>query len=293
LAVIWPRDWIACSSEVSVAEPRNHSGAREGRDGGDDLAGVDLSSLDLEGIDLEDHPSPVWRWIGLAVLVGMGALVLWLPTTDWFRLTGHDSGPFFALTAAGVIIGILLGRWLWRWAMAAAERYAARAAERERHEPEGPPSPWLRRLTLLAVVGGAAAILYFSGSAYNQEGERYQSLWFAVAAGAIVVGILLGRWLLMQAAARTAATGERPKIVLPPWFKWVTLGILGGTGVIVLVAKIASGAEAGAFDFPLGAAGFVAGVGGAIWLARRFEEWERRNEAKMALRQEGGDSKPK
>ncbi len=239
----------------------------------DDLAGVDLASLDLDDIDLEERPSEAWRWVALALMLAVGALVLWVPATEWFRaLGGGDGAPFFVLAAVGIVDGILLGRWLWRWAQDAAAKSAAVVP---RAEPVGPPSALRRWATLVAIVAGGAAILYVPASAYF-EGESYESTWFVAAAGAVVVGILIGRWLLMQSAARAAGEPERARLVLPPWFKWVTLARIAGPGVVVLAAKILGGSEPGAFEFSLGAAGFVAGVGGAIWLARRFDEWERR-----------------
>ena len=258
----------------------------------DDLVGIDLSSLDLDGIDIDDRPSEAWRWLGLLLLLGLGGLVLWLPNTEWFRLMGHDSGPFFVLTAAGIVIGILLGRWLWLWGLAAAERYAARAQARV-DEPAKPPSALRRWFIFALILGGAAAILYVPASAYYQQGDSYQTTWFLAAGGAVVVGIVLGRWLLMQAAAARARQKERPPLVLPPWFKWVTLAVLGVVFLVVLIGKLTSGGETpGAFGFSLGATGFIVGLGGAIWLARRFDEFEKRHEQRVQSRNEAAPQRP-
>jgi hypothetical protein len=238
----------------------------------DDLAGVDLSQLDLDHLELDESPSAAGRWAAVLALVAIGAVVLWLPTTEWFRaLGGRDNGLFFLLTGAGIVDGIVLGRLLWRWGLAARQSAASGPA---RTEPEAPPSPWRRWLTLLAVLGGGAAVLWVPASSYYQSGDRYQSTWFLAAGGAVIVGILLGRWLLMQAAAARDDDAAPARLVLPPWFKWVTLAVLLGTGVVVLAGKLLGSNEPGAFEFSLGAAGFVAGVGGAIWVARRFDEWE-------------------
>jgi hypothetical protein len=242
----------------------------------DDLAGVDLSQLDLEHLDLDlaQTPSDVGRWLGTVMLLGLGAVILWLPSTEWFRVSGgHDSGVSFLLAGAGIVDGILLGRLLWRWGLEAARQRASSLPARA--EPAAPPSARRRWLTLLAVLGGGAAVLWVPASSYYQAGDRYSSTWFLAAGGAVVVGILLGRWLLMQAAAPRRDGEVSPRLVLPPWFKWVTLAVLVGTAVVVLVGKVLGSNEPGAFEFSLGAAGFIAGVGGAIWLARRFDEWER------------------
>lgn len=250
----------------------------------DDLAGVDLSQLDLDHLELDTPPSTPPRWAALVALVVVGAVVLWLPSTEWFRsLGGRDHGLFFLLAGVGIVDGILLGRLLWRWGLEAAR--ASAAAGPTRAEPPAPPSALRRWLTLAAVVGGGAAILWVPASSYYQSGDRYQSTWFLAAGGAVVVGILLGRWLLMQAAVPRDDDEAPARLTLPPWFKWVTLAVLVGTGLVVLAGKVLGGNEPGAFEFSLGAAGFIAGVGGAIWLARRFDEWEQRQ---AGARRDGG-----
>src|SRR5690349_11492994 len=101
----------------------------------DDLAGVDLARLDLDHIDLADEPrSPWWTRLLTLLLFGLGALVLWVPSTEYYRMRGDGSPLFVVLGVAGIGTGLLLSRVLWRWAEEAAAAYAARR-RLERPEP--------------------------------------------------------------------------------------------------------------------------------------------------------------
>ncbi|MBN1960929.1 MAG: hypothetical protein JW841_08280 [Deltaproteobacteria bacterium] len=251
----------------------------------EELKGIDLSALDLSDIDIDEHPSEAWRWVGLIILASAMGVILWIPNTDWFRLLGENSTISFILAGIGIFVGILLGRWLWLWGLAAAERYAARAAKLQNKEQK-PPSALQRWLTLIVVLGGAGAILYVPASSYYQQGSNYGAGWFLAAGGAVAIGIVLGRWLLMQASAKRISSTKSYNITLPPWFKWVTLSIISITVIVVLVGKLLSGGnDPGSFDFSFGIVGFIAGVSGAIWLAKRFDEWEKRHKTKSRRRQ--------
>ncbi len=240
----------------------------------DDLDGIDLDALELGDIDLGDEPAAKKPWVSVVVLLLAGALVLWIPSTDWFRLLGQDGGHFFVLAAVGIVIGILLGRALWRLAAASYVATSQRKTGGARL-----PSRVSRGALLALVLLGAGVILYVSSDPSLQQGQGSQLAWFAAALGAVVVGVIFGRWLLLQATASPSA--PRVPIKLPPWFKWVTLSLLVGTALFVLVGKVAGVAgDQSSLEFILAAAGFVAGVGGAIWLARRFDEWEKKHAAK-------------
>ncbi len=249
-----------------------------------DLRGVDLSKLDLSHIelDIDKPPSKAWRWIALFFMLGTGGGLLWFPSTSYYQMLGQRNWVFFVICGVASVVGILGGRWLWRWAQEAAAEYAARRAL-ERDEPaaveEGPPSALRRWFTLILVVGGGAGILFgLPAMGYHQSGQNISSIWFVAAIVAIIVGLLLGRWLLMQAeAAKPAEPRERIPIRLPPWFKWVTLTVLIGTGIATLVIPdLYSGSDAETMRFSLGGVGLAVGVVTAIWLSRRFDEIEKK-----------------
>jgi MFS family permease len=252
----------------------------------DDLKGLDLSRLDLDDIELEDEgPSVVLRLLALFLLVGLGAFLLWFPTTDTYLTMGQTNWVFFLLCGVAVVVGIGVGRWVWAWVLDAAARYAARRAREERRvkEPPKPPSALVRWATLLLVLAGGGGILFGLPAYGLLQGEALDSLWFLAAIVAIVVGFLAGRWLLMQAET---AIKERPKaapIRLPGWFKWVTLVVLVGAAVAALVIPAMSNGETDStIRFSLGMVGLVVGIVGAIWLTRRFDESEAKIRARIA-----------
>lgn len=251
----------------------------------DDLRGVDLSKLDLDHIelDIDRPPSPIWRWLALAGLIGMGAGVLWFPSSSYYQMLGANNWIFFVICGVAVLVGVFGGRWLLRWAEDSARAYALRR-ELEGDRPKLPPKPpsALRRwATLLVVIGGIVGILVGLPASGRLEGDSGLGvIWFTAAIGAVVVGIILGRWLLMQ--GDVAEKIERIPIRLPPWFKWVTLAFMIAAGLAaLLVPSLYSGSEMETVRFSLGGLGFFVGIVGAIWLARRFEESEKRirNEA--------------
>ncbi len=258
----------------------------------DDLAGVDLSRLDLDDIELEElGTGGFWRALGVLALLALGGMFLWLPSTSYYQRLGENSWLFFVVTGGGILVGLVLGRLLWSWAEQAARRYAERVSRRP-EKPDQPPSALRRWLTLLLIIGGGSAIVVgVPAGAYYQEGDAYHSTWFLAAGGAVVIGILVGRWLLMQAAAKNArGRKELVKIEFPPWFKWVSLAVLVGLGLFALLGSILFVQKSADFEFSLGGVGFVVGVFGAIWLARRFDELEVRASKQNKAR--GGTLRP-
>ena len=245
----------------------------------DDLYGVDLSKLELDHIELdEDRPShPFWRWLALLALLGLGALVLWFPSSSYYAAHGHSSWLFFTICGAAAVVGIAVGRWLWTWVQELATTWARRPLAPKPEEPPRPPSALRRWLTLLVVIGGIAAILVgLPASGAMDSPGAVSGVWFLAAIGAIVVGVLGGRWLLMQAQAHAEKQGApRAPIRWPPWFKWVTLFVLVAVGVGAILAPLFVGGQVGeSLEFTLGGVGLAVGIVGAIWLARRFEEAE-------------------
>lgn len=245
----------------------------------DDLMGLDLSKLDLDHIDLEeDHgPHPVWRWVTLLFLIGMGVLILWLPTTQFYNNAGAH-WLFVLICIVATLVGALAGRWLWQWAEEAATRWAARRQPREVREKR-PPSTAQRVLTLLVAIGGGAAILFAVTPAdlSSGGGGGYSGIWFLVSIGALVVGGLLGRWLLMQEHNPFKRLGPVRRIELPPWFKWVTLAVIVGGSVVIMVGmELFQSNDQESLEFSLGGAAFIVGIMAAIWVSRRFDETEAR-----------------
>lgn len=246
----------------------------------DDLADIDLSKINLDDLDLPPTRPSAWRrWLAALTLTGLGALVLYIPSTEYYLRYGQSNGAFFAVCIAGLLVGGLLGRLVLRWAQETADTWVARA-ERRAHktaEDDTPASPWVRYSVLTLVLGSAALLLFaLPQTVYNPRGG-FQGLWFAASAAAFVVGILAGRWLLMQATARAAVDTRPPKpMVLPPWLKWVTLALLIALALLAIFGMSLFGGTGNdkALEFTLGAVGFVVGVGGAIWMARRFEDLE-------------------
>ncbi len=255
----------------------------------DDLQGVDLSQLDLSDIelDIEQAPSPVWRWVFATALLSVAGVILYLPTTDYYHAMGSTTWVFFALSAGGTIVGVSLGRWLWGTLQTWADRYAARLATQPRpsHARRMLPPAVVRWLTLLVVLGGSGFILFGVPSQDIGPSRQGTNLWVLAALGAVVVGILLGRWLMMQASAARNGAPLRLTIRLPAWFKWVTLTMLLIGSIVALIGtRIFDDGDTGSVQFGLGTVGFAVGLFGAIWIARRFDETEQRLQARARER---------
>jgi uncharacterized membrane protein YidH (DUF202 family) len=246
--------------------------------GFDDLMGIDLSTLDLDHIDIEDRgePNPAWRWVTIAFLLIVGGVVLYVPNTDFYQMSNHSSWLFPVLSIVGTVVGILLGRWFWLWAEAAAQRWMANRRPPETREPPKPPSPMARALTLIAAVVGAGVLLYAVSPSDTMGGASgYTWVWYVAAIAAIVVGVFLGRWLLMQEHNPFPEREPRPTFKFPPWTKWVTLAaIIIGSVVVLTGMSLFSADSQGDLEFALGAASFVIGIVAAVWVARRFDEVE-------------------
>lgn len=254
----------------------------------DDLMGVDLSQLDLDDIELDPKDGSglfassgaraVWRWVGGVVVLGLGGLVLWLPSTEIYQYSAHSSWLFAIVCIVATVVGVLFGRWLWLWAEDAAQRWIATRPRRDPDAPPKPPSTLRRVMTLLVALAGAGVILFAITPADLSGGQSgYSSIWFLAAVGAIVIGFLLGRWLLMQEYNPFKGAAKPVQIRLPPWLKWVTLTIILGGGVLVFVGmEVFATEDRESLEFSLGGAAFVIGIVAAVWVARRFDETERK-----------------
>ncbi|MEZ0313716.1 MAG: hypothetical protein ACAI38_18260 [Myxococcota bacterium] len=238
----------------------------------DDLRGFDLSRLDLDHIelDIERPPNPAWRWAFGLLLIALAVVI----AASGSRISLSNGAASFVLSLAAVIVGISLGRWLWNIALArAAMADPADIAP----EPKGPASLLTRWVTFLLGAGGAVGVVVLSRNGTLEQWFGPGAL-FGAAAFAIVSGIILGRWLMMQAEAAKAEElidfdDDGAPIELPPWFKWVTLTVIVCVGVGLLLYSVVGG-EAVAGGAGMGGLGFACGIAAAIWVARRFDEIE-------------------
>lgn len=110
---------------------------------------------------------------------------------------------------------------------------------------EEPPSPWGRRIIFVFLVGLMGFLLWVPTTEFYQVRGGTNWLFFTVSGGAIVVGLLLGRFLwrwAQEAAERYAARRmrEAPKTQEPrkppaAWVRWLTLLAAIGGGIALLV----------------------------------------------------------
>jgi hypothetical protein len=234
---------------------------------------LDLRGLDLDHIDeslLEAPRAGGWRWVGLLALAASAGTLAWLPSTAFYR-SQRQGALLFVLCAAATVIGLVAGRFMWRWL-----EEVGRNAPLARPYAPNPPSAVARVLTFVVATGGALAMLVLVPRAQLAAGTRSggTGLWFLAAAGAVVIGGLLGRWLLMQ---QHNPFPEDQPLRLPGWFKWVSLAILVGLGLLALFGmQLLPVHDRATLKFWLGGVAFLVGVLGAIWVARRFDEIEQR-----------------
>lgn len=234
----------------------------------DDLRGFDLSRLDLDHIELENErpPNPLWRWVQGA---GLLALTIVIAT---FGSKVDSAGLSFVLSLGAVVTGLLFGRWFWQVMLERAAKADVTPAEPESNEPASPLVRW--SMFLLGSAGAITVIvLVRNGTLQQWFGE---GALFAAAASAIGIGIVLGRWLMLQGEAARAARADEDdepiQITLPPWFKWVTLAGIVGVAALVLVFSNVDMGQGGA---TLSGVGFAVGIAAAIWIARRFDDIEK------------------
>ena len=265
--------------------------------GRDDLEGIDLSHLDSDllgadllglGADENVDAFSLARALGALALLASGAGVLYLPTSDWYRNQAGSSWVFFAACGSAIFWGFLSGRWLWRWAQRAAARYAAspRSPYKPPTQPPRPPSALRRWSLFLGAVGVATAIILATPEGGYLAGDRgYSSWWFLAAGGAIVVGVLAGRFIMLQSTRPGAQRAKAEPLVWPPWIKWVSLAfMLLLAAIAVFGSAIIPSADPESTRFGLGGVGFVVGILAAIWLAKRFDESEKKIRAKALER---------
>jgi hypothetical protein len=247
----------------------------------------DLSNVDLDALDdsLVGYPRPrqssflgrLRRVVIFLLLVGAGIGVYWIPRSSFYANSPLGDTLFFGVCAGAIVFGFVVGRWLWIWAEESARRYALEHRPKV-PRPEKPITATERWLTLLAALGGALAIVFGSPAGGYLVGGTYNAPWYVAAIGAIVVGMLVGRWIFIHAnRPLTAPLPERRPIVLPPWLKWLNLVLLvAGALVAGFGGKLFGDYISEDARFAFGGLAFVVGVLLAIWVVRRFDEEEKR-----------------
>jgi hypothetical protein len=245
--------------------------------------GIDLGQIDLE-LDAPTSRSPrkktpANRRFTLLFLFSGIALIMWVPTTHMYKASNYSTALFFGICVFGLGLTFAGGRFIWAWMEEAAERWALEAKPSTPRPPRV-VKPIERWLTLLAAIAlGATTLLAFPESASYSDGS-----WMLKALGGACTAMLGGRWLFVQ-AGRQSAGPRRSLPNLPPWFKWLNLAILVSGALIVLLSDMLFNSQQA--EGYLSALGLVLGIGGAIWLARRFDELETRfkNEASRRFRE--------
>lgn len=237
-----------------------------------DFKGIDLADIDLEMDDraprTKREKSSINRPLRAFLLLLGIALVMWLPSTHFYKTSNYSTALFFGVCVFGLVITFAGGRFMWAWMEEAAERWAAEASPSS-PKPPRVIQPLERWLTLLAALGlGAITLFAFPESTSYSDGS-----WMFKALGGATAAALGGRWLFIQAGRQTTKP-SRGLPRLPSWFKWVNLTLLViGAAVVLLSDLFFNSRQAEGY---LSALGFILGIGGAIWLARRFDELETR-----------------
>ncbi|MDP7039510.1 MAG: hypothetical protein QGI45_10165 [Myxococcota bacterium] len=247
----------------------------------EELRGVDLAMIDLAALDLDKPPTNT-RWVGvlarILVLLAFGFLV-WLPQSEYFRFHQNNNGLFFSVCIGAIILGATLGRWLWMW----LEERAKKAPLTRQTKSKEPRIPHIavRILMLLAAAGIMIWILFIlpNQGSFNR-GHGYSQNWFMALGGAGLVALLLSRWLVYQAQRPVKKPKKPIRIVLPPWFKWLTLIVIIGLALFAAFgAQLFTNSGSMEVEFGLGATALIVGISAALWIAGRFDEAEARFKA--------------
>lgn len=253
------------------------------------LEEVGLSELDLTTIDLksQERAEATWHVFRIVCALVVGALGVSFSSTSWYAL--HTEAPWL-LTALGVACVWLLFRpviELWRErARVANMRLEVPGALRRANLDALPSLPsWSRapgvsRILMFSLaLCGAAYLLFAMPRQAEWAGQSYSATWFVAVFVAITTGILVGRLVIAQAES-SPPTSQRDQtpLSLPSWLKWINLAVLTAG------ALLASYGEAlfGETGFVRAGIGLVTGICGAIWISRRFDEWQVQIETQAA-----------
>lgn len=241
--------------------------------------GIDFSRIDLGQIDLDldqppkrqAKPSRIPRWLTLSFMLAGLTLVVWLPTTHFYKSSTYSNALFFTVCVLGLSITFIGGRFLWAWMEEAAENWSENPSRLRDRPPRVIPA-WERWLTLAAAVAmGTLTAFALPDALSYRDGS-----WLLKATGGALTAVIGGRWLFIQ-AGRAVPKAGRKRFKLPTWFKWFNLGLLVIGAVLVLTGDLIFGSNQA--QGYLSALGLALGIGGAIWLARRFDEMEEKFKA--------------
>lgn len=228
---------------------------------------------------------PWVRWTVTMALLLMGWFILWFPSTSTFQTSSSHDAWFMLICLGATTVGLALARWLWQWGIETADR-ARDIPQKPVVEWQFPPSV-TRWGPALVLAGGGSALMLTSEGGSSWVGNG--TLWFLLLMASIGVGLLGMRWIFLN-ASRPADDDKvrqaRKPLVLPPWLKWVNLGLLIAAGLFTAFGSAlfgGSNSEAGSFAF--GGIGFAVGLFGAIWIARRFDETEKKIKEQTRHRQ--------
>lgn len=249
-----------------------------------DFKGIDLGEIDLElgtaTPKTKRKKTKTNRALTVFFLVLGIAVVMWLPTTHLYKTSNYSTALFFGVCIFGLGITFAGGRFFWAWMEEAAEQWALDA----KPTPQRPPrviQPIERWLTLLAAIGLGTVTLF----AFPESNSYNNGAWILKAIGGACSAALGGRWLFIQ-AGRAVPAGKRGLPSLPAWFKWLNLALLLLGALVVLLSDLLFNSQQA--QGYLSALGFILGIGGAIWLARRFDELETHFKSEASR----GSSKP-
>lgn len=253
------------------------------------LAEADLSALDLAEIDLQAdvQAERSWQWMRVGFALVIAAALVWVINTDYYAFHGHGTAlvpiVWLALIASLVSAGIQgfgLSQGLRTPDLhALRHRLAPGSSSRYKRTWQLSLSATLQRYLLLGTgLGLGGLVMFYLPQEAEWQGGGYSGQWFLTVGAALVAGIALGRWLIAQAAHAQATAVAREAVapfVWPPWFKWVTLSLLAAGALFATFGHLILGnGESSTVGFEMSGVGLFVGICGAIWIARRFDEWE-------------------
>lgn len=254
------------------------------------LAGLEQQDIDWDSISLEQE-TPAVPW-GLAVLLLLaasnGIALAILPTTAFYQLHHAADGVWAGLWLVQTVLLVALGAAAWQrlrapGAQAAARKWAEQQLQQGLAQAEplsrlpSLPAGWGRALMALALLGSVVLLVFVLPRDAQLQGATYSGAWFAAVLVACTTGILIGRFIMAQAEL-LAAKPQRPPpppIVWPSWMRWVNLACLASGAAMAIWGQALFGFEGNRGEFLFASVGLVVGVGFAMWLAARFDEWEK------------------
>ena len=238
------------------------------------LRSLDLQRLNLDHIELDDAPVDAGngapRWV---LAAGLWGLVFWLPSTNYYQLYGQ--GFWIVGLAIAAVAAVGLGGAQQLLNLLAKVTGQPTSAIRRFSWPKMHIAPGvLRWILLVGGLGLGGVMLFAMPREAEWQGHGYSVRWFVGVGVAITAGILLGRWLIMQADHKAPRRQPRAPVALPPWVKWLTLSVLVAAGLFASFGGRLLSGDPDSNSFALGGVGFLVGILGSIWLARRFDEVE-------------------